>query len=140
MAGWGAEAEGETPLAGSDLRIAIGAGSAVAVETADVILVRSNPQTDHNTKRTFQRPLSRHRNTEVGKTVNNKQERNSIMNTTTTEATDPICGMTVDTTTALHAERDEKTFYFCSEHCREKFLSAPTDSKPDDKSGGCCCG
>jgi Cu+-exporting ATPase len=62
------------------------------------------------------------------------------MNTTKTEAKDPICGMTVDTATALHAERDGKTFYFCGEHCREKFLSTPGDSKPDDKSGGCCCG
>jgi Cu+-exporting ATPase len=52
---------------------------------------------------------------------------------TKTEAIDPICGMTIDTTTALHAERDGKTFYFCGERCREKFLSTP-----DEKSGGCC--
>jgi len=31
--------------------------------------------------------------------------------------------MTVDKTTALHAERDGKTFYFCSEQCRQKFLN-----------------
>jgi len=37
-------------------------------------------------------------------------------------AKDPICGMTVDEATALHAERDGETFYFCSEHCRKKFL------------------
>jgi Cu+-exporting ATPase len=59
------------------------------------------------------------------------------MNTTKTEAKDPICGMTVETATSLHAERDGETFYFCSEHCREKFVSAPTDAKPDKKSGGC---
>src|SRR6188768_2306432 len=35
---------------------------------------------------------------------------------------DPICGMTVDEATALSAERDGETFYFCSEHCRKKFL------------------
>jgi len=52
---------------------------------------------------------------------------------------DPICGMTVDEATALHAERDGKTFYFCSDHCREKFLSAPAGAMPKDKSG-CCCG
>ena len=62
------------------------------------------------------------------------------MNTIITEAIDPICGMTVETATAVHAEREGKTFYFYSEHCREKFLSAPADSKPDDISGGCCCG
>ncbi len=38
-------------------------------------------------------------------------------------AKDPICGMTVDEATALHAERDGQTFYFCSEHCRQKFLA-----------------
>ncbi len=27
---------------------------------------------------------------------------------------DPICGMTVDEKTARRAERDGKTFYFCS--------------------------
>jgi len=60
------------------------------------------------------------------------------MNPSDNTAIDPICGMTVDTTTALHAERDGKTSYFCSEHCREKFLSPPADTKPDKKSGGCC--
>jgi len=60
------------------------------------------------------------------------------MNTTKTEAIDPICGMTVDTTAALHAERDGKTFYFCSEHCRQKLLSTPAGAKPEGKSGGCC--
>jgi P-type Cu+ transporter len=51
---------------------------------------------------------------------------------------DPICGMTVDEATALRAERDGQTFYFCSEHCRKKFLSTPAGSKPAEKSGGCC--
>jgi Cu+-exporting ATPase len=51
---------------------------------------------------------------------------------------DPICGMTVNEVTALHAERDGKTFYFCSDHCRQKFLSTSPVAKPKDKSGGCC--
>src|SRR6516162_2709619 len=38
-------------------------------------------------------------------------------------AIDPICHMEVDETTALHAEKDGKTYYFCCEHCRQKFLS-----------------
>ena len=46
---------------------------------------------------------------------------------------DPICGMTVDETTALHAERDGQMFYFCSEHCRKTFLSAPTTAKHEEK-------
>ncbi len=44
-------------------------------------------------------------------------------------AIDPICGMTVDEATALSAERDGKTFYFCHENCRRKFLSG--DGKPE---------
>ena len=51
---------------------------------------------------------------------------------------DPICGMTVDEETVLHVERDGKTFYFCSEGCRKKFLSTPAGVKPEKKSGGCC--
>ncbi len=50
----------------------------------------------------------------------------------------PICGMTVDEASALHAERDGKTFYFCSNHCRQKFLSTPVGASPAEKSGGCC--
>ena len=61
------------------------------------------------------------------------------MNESKSVTKDPICGMTVDEATALHAERDGKTSYFCSEHCWEKFLSTPADAKPDEKSG-CCCG
>ena len=51
---------------------------------------------------------------------------------------DPICGMTVDEATALHAERDRKTFYFCSGHCRQKFLYTPAGAKPEKKSKACC--
>jgi Cu+-exporting ATPase len=40
-------------------------------------------------------------------------------------AIDPICHMEVDEATALHAEKDGKTYYFCCEHCRQKFLSPP---------------
>jgi len=51
---------------------------------------------------------------------------------------DPICGMTVDDATALRADRDGKTFYFCSDNCRKKFLSTPASAKAEEKSG-CCC-
>lgn len=52
------------------------------------------------------------------------------MNETTATTKDPICGMTVDPKIALHAERDGKESYFCSDHCRTKFLSAPVGTKP----------
>jgi Cu+-exporting ATPase len=41
-------------------------------------------------------------------------------------ATDPVCGMMVDETSPLRAERNGQTFYFCSEHCRQKFLASET--------------
>ncbi|OYZ23567.1 MAG: hypothetical protein B7Y39_04480 [Bdellovibrio sp. 28-41-41] len=54
------------------------------------------------------------------------------------EATDPVCGMKVNQATALHSEHNGKMFYFCGEHCLQKFLANPDDSKPMEKSGGCC--
>ncbi|QDV78362.1 YHS domain-containing protein [Botrimarina mediterranea] len=53
---------------------------------------------------------------------------------------DPICGMNVDKATAIHAERDGDTSYFCGENCRNKFLSTPADAKMDKHAGGNCCG
>jgi hypothetical protein len=40
-------------------------------------------------------------------------------------ATDPVCGMQVDRAKALHAEFGGRTFHFCSEHCRHRFLEDP---------------
>ncbi|MDG2207888.1 MAG: YHS domain-containing protein, partial [Pirellulales bacterium] len=40
-------------------------------------------------------------------------------------ATDPICGMEVDEENAISAERGDQVFFFCSAHCREKFLAGP---------------
>ncbi|MGE0533479.1 MAG: heavy metal translocating P-type ATPase [Pirellulales bacterium] len=37
-------------------------------------------------------------------------------------AKDPICGMTVDESAPLRAERNGQTFYFCSENCQRKFV------------------
>jgi uncharacterized membrane protein YraQ (UPF0718 family)/YHS domain-containing protein len=38
-------------------------------------------------------------------------------------ATDPVCGMKVDRERALRLEHDGKTYYFCSEHCMNRFLA-----------------
>lgn len=51
---------------------------------------------------------------------------------------DPICGMPVQEMTAVRAQRDGQTFYFCSEACRLKFLATPTGAIPEKKPGGCC--
>ena len=40
-------------------------------------------------------------------------------------AVDPICGMQVDEASALRAERDGQTWFFCCDHCRQKFLASP---------------
>lgn len=37
-------------------------------------------------------------------------------------AIDPICGMTVSEGSALSAEKDGRTFFFCCETCRRKFI------------------
>lgn len=55
-------------------------------------------------------------------------------------ATDPICGMTVDETTSLRAERDGRTFYFCGEPCQQRFLAQPVGGKASQESQGCCGG
>ena len=40
-------------------------------------------------------------------------------------AIDPICGMTVDETRGRFADRDGLRYFFCSEHCRDRFLAGP---------------
>jgi YHS domain-containing protein/uncharacterized membrane protein YraQ (UPF0718 family) len=40
-------------------------------------------------------------------------------------AIDPVCEMTVDPATALSAEVQGTTYYFCAEYCRDLFISNP---------------
>ncbi len=48
------------------------------------------------------------------------------------QVTDPVCGMTFDQNDAVAtAEHQGRTYYFCSEDCKETFLEAP-----DDYAGG----
>ncbi|MEO5798075.1 MAG: heavy metal translocating P-type ATPase [Gemmatimonadales bacterium] len=51
-------------------------------------------------------------------------------------ATDPICGMTVDEASTIRAERNGQRFYFCGDHCRQKFLSGPATAKHEEKPQG----
>ncbi len=67
-----------------------------------------------------------------------KPEGSMTMTQVKAATKDPICGMTVDEATALHAERDGQTFYFCSDHCRQAFASSPAGAKVAEKSRGCC--
>ena len=38
---------------------------------------------------------------------------------------DPVCGMTVDPATALQATHENRSYYFCSQGCRERFEADP---------------
>jgi YHS domain-containing protein len=40
-------------------------------------------------------------------------------------ATDPVCGMAVETGTGPHREHDGRTWWFCSTHCRDEFTTTP---------------
>jgi YHS domain-containing protein len=50
-------------------------------------------------------------------------------------ATDPVCGMRVDRTSALRLERDGHTHFFCSEHCRSTF-AAGASAREQTHDGG----
>ena len=41
------------------------------------------------------------------------------------KATDPVCGMETDTKSTEKTEYEGKTYYFCSEECKEQFLKEP---------------
>jgi Cu+-exporting ATPase len=55
-------------------------------------------------------------------------------------ALDPVCGMTVDKTTARHSlDHDGTRYYFCSRSCLEKFAASPSaylNGPPDQQT---CC-
>lgn len=42
------------------------------------------------------------------------------------DARDPVCGMTVDVTTAYSEAVGGQTYYFCSENCRQRFDANPS--------------
>jgi Cu+-exporting ATPase len=53
-------------------------------------------------------------------------------------AVDPICGMEVDEARGLRAERDGRTWFFCCEGCRQKFLGATPAPPPAAAEGYTC--
>ncbi len=55
-----------------------------------------------------------------------------------TPTLDPVCGMAVNESVALHTDRDGKTFYFCSEQCMKSFTETIAGVKVDSKAGSCC--
>lgn len=57
---------------------------------------------------------------------------------------DPICGMTVETTSPWKTERDGQTIYFCCKGCLDKFLRQEIPSSKsasgEEAKSCCCCG
>ena len=58
-----------------------------------------------------------------------KQSQSSSQSSSSLEATDPVCGMQVDTQDpdTERTSRGGKTYYFCSAECREQFEASPDD-------------
>jgi putative ABC transport system ATP-binding protein len=52
-----------------------------------------------------------------------------------TMATDPVCGMAVETERATSHERDGETYWFCSRGCRFEFLGALEATEPAESNG-----
>jgi putative ABC transport system ATP-binding protein len=54
-----------------------------------------------------------------------------------TMATDPVCGMSVETDRAIKDERDGETHWFCSRGCRQEFLGTlPADDSTGSTDSG----
>lgn len=57
-------------------------------------------------------------------------------------AIDPICGMQVEESTGIKSVVEDEVFYFCSEHCQQKYLAERTSDTTGEisQAGGCCSG
>ncbi len=53
-------------------------------------------------------------------------------------AVDPVCGMTVDEQSALQSLVHGETYFFCSDHCRRKFLAGVEQELPAASRHACC--
>ena len=51
----------------------------------------------------------------------------AMSESTAAKAKDPVCGMEVDTAKALKSEYKNKTYYFCSKACKDKFDKNPAE-------------
>ena len=54
---------------------------------------------------------------------------------------DPVCGMYVESTAATAQEiYRARTYYFCSNHCRNEFKKAPQNYTTATATPKACCG
>ena len=54
---------------------------------------------------------------------------------------DPMCGMDVGSNSAFKAEQDGKSYSFCSQACKDKFLTQKDQAKEgqhQEAKKGCC--
>jgi Cu+-exporting ATPase len=51
----------------------------------------------------------------------------SVLGNAAASATDPVCGMTVDSRTAVALVHDGETYYFCCDGCRKTFAANPAE-------------
>jgi Cu+-exporting ATPase len=53
---------------------------------------------------------------------------------------DLVCGMDVSIDSEHNIKYNDKSYYFCSEHCLEKFKQGPSEyiNQKSDEKGGCC--
>ena len=54
------------------------------------------------------------------------------------EMIDPVCGMTVDATTALRLTHEGNDYYFCNPSCQKKFAANPKRYLDADAEESCC--
>jgi Cu+-exporting ATPase len=57
--------------------------------------------------------------------VGRDDKKEDTMSTTSQQATDPVCGMTVDPAAAISVVHEGTTYYFCSAHCATTFETDP---------------
>lgn len=59
-------------------------------------------------------------------------KKGTAQSTAASEAVkDPVCGMSIKPGSAVRDEHEGKTYYFCSDHCRDKFRSEPGKYSPN---------
>ena len=61
----------------------------------------------------------------VMKSMKKKEPEKSTTGDANPMVKDPVCGMYMDSRLAVRMDSKNEAFYFCSEDCRNKYLSKP---------------
>jgi YHS domain-containing protein len=68
--------------------------------------------------------------TETQQSQATTEETEADTSAASTQAVDPVCGMTVSKDTEYTAEYDGQMYYFCSKECRDQFMADPEKYVP----------